>query len=64
MPGDRFNHVIGFAGLQLPCDNSRPERFIQTLLREWAYHHAFASSARRTAALADQQPIHRRPQQQ
>ena len=34
-----------------PRTNGKAERFIQTLLREWAYRHAFASSARRTAAL-------------
>ncbi len=35
-----------------PRTNGKAERFIQTLLREWAYRRAFASSARRTAALA------------
>lgn len=34
-----------------PRTNGKAERFIQTLLREWAYRHAFLSSARRTAAL-------------
>jgi transposase InsO family protein len=34
-----------------PRTNGKAERFIQTLLREWAYHRAYASSARRTAAL-------------
>lgn len=34
-----------------PRTNGKAERFIQTLLREWAYRHAFVSSARRTAAL-------------
>ena len=29
----------------------KAERFIRTLLREWAYGPAFASSAHRTAAL-------------
>lgn len=34
-----------------PRTNGKAERFIQTLLREWAYRRAFVSSARRTAAL-------------
>lgn len=34
-----------------PRTNGKAERFIQTLLREWAYRRAFLSSARRTAAL-------------
>ena len=34
-----------------PRTNGTAERFIQTLLREWAYRRAFLSSARRTAAL-------------
>jgi transposase InsO family protein len=34
-----------------PRTNGKAERFIQTLLREWAYRRAFISSARRTAAL-------------
>jgi transposase InsO family protein len=35
-----------------PRTNGKAERFIQTLLREWAYRRPFGSSARRTAALA------------
>ncbi|HEU4687591.1 MAG TPA: IS481 family transposase [Vicinamibacterales bacterium] len=35
-----------------PRTNGKAERFIQTLLREWAYRRAFLSSTRRTAALA------------
>jgi transposase InsO family protein len=35
-----------------PRTNGKAERFIQTLLREWAYVVAYASSAHRTAALA------------
>ena len=34
-----------------PRTNGKAERFIQTSLREWAYHQAFASSAERTAAM-------------
>ena len=35
-----------------PRTNGKAERFIQTLLREWAYAVAYPSSAHRTAALA------------
>ena len=35
-----------------PQTNGKAERFIQTLLREWAYRVPYRSSARRTAALA------------
>jgi transposase InsO family protein len=34
-----------------PQTNGKAERFIQTLLREWAYRVPYRSSARRTAAL-------------
>jgi transposase InsO family protein len=34
-----------------PQTNGKAERFIQTLLREWAYRFPYISSARRTAAL-------------
>jgi transposase InsO family protein len=34
-----------------PQTNGKAERFIQTLLREWAYRVPYQSSARRTAAL-------------
>ena len=34
-----------------PRTNGKAERFIQTLLREWAYVRAYTSSRRRTAAL-------------
>jgi transposase InsO family protein len=46
-----------------PRTNGKAERFIQTLLREWAYRHAFISSARRTAALIPYLRFynHRRP---
>ena len=35
-----------------PRTNGKAERFIQTLLREWAYARAYVSSALRTAVLA------------
>jgi transposase InsO family protein len=35
-----------------PQTNGKAERFIQTLLREWAYGRAYSSSAERTAALS------------
>lgn len=34
-----------------PRTNGKAERFIQTLLREWAYQRAYPNSARRTARL-------------
>ena len=34
-----------------PQTNGKAERFIQTLLREWAYRTSYTTSARRTAAL-------------
>jgi transposase InsO family protein len=34
-----------------PCTNGKAERFIQTLLREWAYKRPYGSSRRRTRAL-------------
>jgi transposase InsO family protein len=34
-----------------PRTNGKAERFIQTLLREWAYRRAYATSRRRTRAL-------------
>lgn len=34
-----------------PRTNGKAERFIQTLIREWAYRHAYPTSARRTRAL-------------
>src|SRR4026208_1620552 len=34
-----------------PRTNGRAERFIQTLLREWAYRRAYPSSRQRTEAL-------------
>jgi len=46
-----------------PRTNGKAERFIQTLLREWAYRHPFTSSRRRTAALRPYLRFynHRRP---
>jgi len=35
-----------------PRTNGKAERFIQTLLREWAYARAYRTSGRRTDALA------------
>ena len=34
-----------------PCTNGKAERFIQTLLRGWAYHHPYPTSAQRTLRL-------------
>jgi transposase InsO family protein len=34
-----------------PQTNGKAERFIQTLLNEWAYARVYGSSAERTAAL-------------
>jgi len=46
-----------------PQTNGKAERFIQTLLREWAYRAPYRSSARRTAALRPYLRFynHRRP---
>ena len=46
-----------------PKTNGKAERFIQTLLREWAYRMPYRSSARRTAALRPYLRFynHRRP---
>jgi transposase InsO family protein len=46
-----------------PQTNGKAERFIQTLLREWAYRLPYRSSARRTAALPPYLRFynHRRP---
>jgi transposase InsO family protein len=46
-----------------PQTNGKAERFIQTLLREWAYRVPYPSSARRTAALRPYLRFynHRRP---
>ena len=46
-----------------PCTNGKAERFIQTLLREWAYKRPYPTSKRRIAALAGwlRYYNHRRP---
>jgi transposase InsO family protein len=46
-----------------PRTNGKAERFIQTLLREWAYRRAYVSSAHRTQALTAYLRFynHRRP---
>jgi transposase InsO family protein len=46
-----------------PQTNGKAERFIQTLLREWAYRTSYRSSVRRTAALRPYLRFynHRRP---
>ena len=46
-----------------PQTNGKAERFIQTLLREWAYRRPYRSSMRRTAALGPYLRFynHRRP---
>jgi transposase InsO family protein len=46
-----------------PQTNGKAERFIHTLLREWAYRPPYRSSARRTAALRPYRRFynHRRP---
>ena len=54
-----FAQALGEAGIRhvptkpyTPRTNGKAERFIQTLLREWAYAKAYQSSGRRNAALA------------
>ena len=46
-----------------PRTNGKAERFIQTLLREWAYRRPYRHSAQRAAALAPYLRFynHRRP---
>ena len=55
---ERFARLCRSAGLRhrrtrpyTPRTNGKAERFIQTLLREWAYRRAYASSRARTDAL-------------
>lgn len=55
---DRFARLCRSAGLRhrrtrpyTPRTNGKAERFIQTLLREWAYRRAYPSSRQRTEAL-------------
>ena len=54
-----FRHALARLGLghsrtkpYTPRTNGKAERFIQTMLREWAYARPYASSGRRRAALA------------
>ena len=54
----RFHAVAARRGVRLkrsrpyrPQTNGKAERFIQTLIREWAYARPYATSARRTRAL-------------
>jgi transposase InsO family protein len=65
-----FTGVCDQAGIQRrytrpyrPCTNGKAERFIQTMLREWAYKRAYTSSRRRNAALSRwlDRYNHRRP---
>jgi transposase InsO family protein len=46
-----------------PCTNGKAERFIQTLLRSWAYRRAYPTSAQRTLRLKNFLSFynHRRP---
>jgi transposase InsO family protein len=55
---DRFARLCRSAGVRhrrtrpyTPRTNGKAERFIQTLLREWAYRRPYASSAERCAGL-------------
>jgi transposase InsO family protein len=41
----------GFARPYRPRTNGKAERFIQTMLREWAYRRSYSSSAKRRRAL-------------
>ena len=54
----RFQHALAAMGARWlrtrpyrPQTNGKAERFIQTMLREWAYGASYATSARRTRAL-------------
>ena len=54
----RFARLCRSAGLRhlrirpyTPRTNGKAERFIQTLLREWAYRRAYPNSPQRTDAL-------------
>jgi transposase InsO family protein len=55
---DRFARLCRSAGVRYlrtrpytPRTNGKAERFIQTLLREWAYRRAYPNSRHRTEAL-------------
>ena len=54
----RFNHALDELGIKhrytqayRPQTNGKAERFIQTMLREWAYARSYRSSNQRTKAL-------------
>src|SRR5262249_22144447 len=54
-----YRHALAKLGLRhlhtrpyRPRTNGKAERFIQTLLEEWAYERIYGSSAERTAALS------------
>lgn len=47
--GRRIRHI--FTRAYRPQTNGKAERFIQTMLREWAYTRPYSSSAKRTRAL-------------
>ena len=47
----RFSIRQSFTRPYRPCTNGKAERFIQTMLREWAYRRPYPSSAQRRRAL-------------
>lgn len=47
----RFSLRQSFTRPYRPCTNGKAERFIQTMLREWAYKRPYPSSAQRRRAL-------------
>ena len=53
--------AISPRGPYTPRTNGKAERFIQTLLREWAYHRPYATSQRRARALAAVAALLQRP---
>jgi transposase InsO family protein len=48
---DRASIRHGFTRRYRPRTNGKAERFIQTMLREWAYRRSYSSSAKRRRAL-------------
>ena len=48
---DRASVRHGFTRSYRPRTNGKAERFIQTMLREWAYRRSYSSSAKRCRAL-------------
>ncbi len=48
---DRASVRHGFTRSYRPRTNGKAERFIQTMLREWAYRRSYSSSAKRRRAL-------------